>query len=83
VKEVNAEQIEQWTKEQITKLGADGELLDSCIAAANAGDEQRTGPLRTEQTELLRRINEVRGKVDRLGAAIADGARAFRQSGPS
>ncbi len=53
VKEVNADHIEQWTKDLVAKLGAEGELLDAAIAAANTADEDRTAPLRLEQTALL------------------------------
>ncbi len=78
VKEVNADHIEQWTKDHIAKLGAEGELLDAAIAAANTTDEDRTAPLRLEQTALLVRIDDVRAKVDRLVSAIADGGSGFQ-----
>lgn len=78
VREVNAGQIEQWTEDQITKLGADGELLEAAITAANRADDDRTGPLRSEQAALLARVNETRTKVDRLVEAIADGGAGFQ-----
>lgn len=77
VKEVNADQIEQWTKDQIARLGAEGALLDDAIAAANAANDQRTEPLRSEQAALLARINETRTKVARLVDAIAEGGAGF------
>ena len=78
VKEVNADEMENWARDRIMELAVDGELLGSAIAAANAADEQRTGPLRGEQAALVARINEVRAKVDRLVAAIADGGSGFQ-----
>ncbi len=68
VKEVNADQIEQCTREQISKLAAEGELLEAAVAAANAADDHRTEPLRREQTELLSRIGrDAWTKVGPLG----------------
>lgn len=78
VKEVNADHIEQWAKDQIATLGADGALLDAAIAAANQADDQRTGPVRAEQSALFARINEVRRKVDRLVEAVSEGGSGFQ-----
>lgn len=78
VKEVNADQIEQWTKDQLGKLVAEPHLLDSAIAAANASDDQRTEPLRREQGSILARITETRTKVDRLVGAITEGGAGFQ-----
>ena len=78
VKEVNADQIERWVKEQLAHFGADGAVLEAAMAAANVADAERAGPLRQEQALLLERINEVRTKIDRLVDAISEGGAGFQ-----
>lgn len=78
IKEVNADRIEQWTKDQIARLAAESELLDNAIAAASITDDQRTEPLRCEQTSLLARIGETRTKLERLVDAITEGGAGFQ-----
>lgn len=77
IKEVNADQIERWAQDQVARLAADGSLLDAAIAAANAADEDRAGPLRHEREAVFVRIEEVRAKVDRLVEAIASSGSGF------
>lgn len=78
VKEVNADHIEQWTKEQIATLAAEPALLDDAIAVANAADDQRTEPLRREQAAIVGRIAETRTKLARLVDAISEGGAGFQ-----
>jgi site-specific DNA recombinase len=74
VKEIRAEAIEEWVIAQLTQVAANEELLDSVIAAANAGASAATKPLVEQRTAVLERLLEVSTKETNLAHAIASGA---------
>jgi DNA invertase Pin-like site-specific DNA recombinase len=73
VKEIRAEEMEEWVMAQFSTITASQALLDATIAAANSGSAEEAKPLREKCGAIEDRLREVQAKEANLVNAIAAG----------
>lgn len=73
IKSVNADKIEGFMINRLKKVSQDEEAINSLVRKVNQEEEERLFPLKQQEGQLSKEIQEVERKIKNLVAVLAEG----------
>ena len=73
IKSVNADKIEKFITDRLKKVSQDEGTVNSLVRKINQEEEERLSPLKQQERQLLKEIQEIERKLKNLVAVLAEG----------